>query len=221
MYHSNNPRLKQVRGSRNKRAVLRTYTDRGVRKASADPRRGEPHGSGGRGGAEEVTKHTNTNICCGFFRAGFRSSDRRRYSGFLSRDLGETALILMGSPDRLSTLLHAAQFTIAFFFQNVRDELVITVSVHILHALNSIGYNLRASHRRHVCNYSLTHDKGAITHHLRTKLPQFLSSLPHTILERLPNLSATLLLCFKYFCAYIAPASPFHASAKLLSLTKR
>jgi len=37
--------------SHNKRAVLRTHTGRGLHKASADPRRGEPHGSGG-GGAE-------------------------------------------------------------------------------------------------------------------------------------------------------------------------
>jgi len=83
MYHSDNLRLKQVRGSENKRAVLRTYTDRGVYKASADPRRGKPRGSVGGGGVEEVTKHINTRICYGFFRTGFHSSDTRRYSGFL------------------------------------------------------------------------------------------------------------------------------------------
>ena len=58
-------------------------------------------------GAEEAMKHTNVRICYGFFRTGFRYSDRRRYSGFLSRDLGIISLILMGSPDSLSTLLHA------------------------------------------------------------------------------------------------------------------
>jgi hypothetical protein len=35
-------------------------------------------------------------ICCGFFWTGFRSSDRRRYRGFLSWDLGVTLLIIMG-----------------------------------------------------------------------------------------------------------------------------
>ena len=37
----------------------------------------------------------NTKICCGFFRTGFRSSDRRQYCGTLLRDVIEISLIIM------------------------------------------------------------------------------------------------------------------------------
>lgn len=115
---------------------------------------------------------------------------------------------------QIGYLRHCMQPNLLYiFFQNIREELVIKVSVHILHALNSIGYNLRPSHRRHVCNYTLTYDTGAITNPLCTKQPQFLSSLPHIILTRLPKLTKVLQFC--YFTSTFALTSlPPHPYAR-------
>ena len=62
----------------------------GVNNAPADPAaRGGPVGPWG------PINVQNTKICCGFFRAGFRSSDRRRCSESLLRNRGVKSLIII------------------------------------------------------------------------------------------------------------------------------
>jgi len=48
------------------------------------------------------SKVLNTKICCGLFRTGFLSCDRRRYSGSLLRDVGVTSLIIIRPPPPLA-----------------------------------------------------------------------------------------------------------------------
>lgn len=55
-----------------------------------------------RAGTHQGDPQTRTKICYESSRAGFRSSDRRQYSGYLLRGLGAISLIITGSP-RLSS----------------------------------------------------------------------------------------------------------------------